>query len=275
MARGRFISKAISLDEKVNALSSDSVRLLFTWLIAHLDCEGRMYGDPQTVKSIVFPQRSMDVRTMQKYLDELVESTLIQRYVNGGTTYIYFPNFKKHQIGLNKTKESPSQIPPFTPELIQNNDGLCPLQVKVKDKVQVKVKEEDKVTPLNPPVSSISPEKKELLKDTTLKDAIEVFRENIFEPTEDIEKEIEIAINIFSAVWVIDAIKLATSRGKKSWPYIGGILQNWKRWGRVVKIPGQTTRRQYKPKGYYNDILKFHQERAMQNKARSEAIEGQ
>jgi hypothetical protein len=42
MARGRFVSKAISLDEKVNALSNDTIRLLFTWLILHLDCEERI-----------------------------------------------------------------------------------------------------------------------------------------------------------------------------------------------------------------------------------------
>jgi len=138
MARGRFISKAISLDEKVDALSNDTVRLLFTWMITHLDCEGRTYGDPQTIKSIVFPRRCMDVRTMQKYLDELVKSGLIQRYINGGSTFICLPNFQKHQPGLNKDKESPSQIPPIPQELIQSNNGVTLTEVKVKDKVKVK-----------------------------------------------------------------------------------------------------------------------------------------
>ena len=36
-----MISKDISLDEKVSALSDDSARLLFTWIITHLDVEGR------------------------------------------------------------------------------------------------------------------------------------------------------------------------------------------------------------------------------------------
>lgn len=266
MARGRFISKAISLDEKVDALSSDTVRLLFTWLIPHLDCEGRMYGDPQTVKSIVFPRRSMDVRTMQKYLDELVKSGLVQRYVNGGSTFLYFPNFGKHQPGLNKNKESPSEIPPFTPDLGRSKDGNGLTQVKDKVKVKVEVKEEE--TPLNPPVSSISPNKEEL-KDTTLESVLDIYRENICEPSEDIENEIILAVKQFSAPWVIDAIKIAASRGKKDWSYIGAILKNWRRWGKVVKAPERATRRQYKPKGYYDEVLKFHQERA-QIKAKSE-----
>jgi hypothetical protein len=44
--------------------------------------------------------------------------------------------FEKHQPGLRKNRESPSQIPPFTPELLQSNDGFTPPQVKVKVKVK-------------------------------------------------------------------------------------------------------------------------------------------
>lgn len=137
MARGRFVSKLISLDERVNALSNDTARLLFTWLIPHLDCEGRMYGDAQTVKSIVFPRRWMDVRTLQKYLDELVKSGLVQRYVNGGSTFICCPTFAKHQPGLNKSREAPSQIPPPPQDPLQSNVLESPTEVKVKVKDKV------------------------------------------------------------------------------------------------------------------------------------------
>ena len=71
MARGRMISKAISLDEKVNSLSDDTARLLFTWLIPHLDCEGRQHGDAMTIKSIVFPRRNISIRKVEKYLKEM------------------------------------------------------------------------------------------------------------------------------------------------------------------------------------------------------------
>ena len=134
MARGRFISKAISLDEKVDALSDDTCRLLFTWLIPHLDCEGRIYGDAQTIKSIVFPRRSTQVARVEKYLKELENSGLILRYSINGNQYLSMQNFEKHQPGLIKNRESQSQIPPFTQELIMSNVGVGHSEVKVKVK---------------------------------------------------------------------------------------------------------------------------------------------
>lgn len=137
MARGRMISKAISLDEKVNALSGDTVRLLFTWLIPHLDCEGRTYGDPQTVKSIVFPRRNISVAKIEKYLKELEKLELILRYSVNGNQYLCMKNFEKHQVGLRKNKEIPSQIPPLRTDSGRNEDGNSPTQVKVKVKDKV------------------------------------------------------------------------------------------------------------------------------------------
>jgi len=136
MARGRFVSKAISLDEKVNALSDDTARLLFTWLITHLDCEGRMHGDPVTVKSIIFPRRNISHRKIENYLKELEKNELIFRYSVNGNQYLLMKTFEKHQPGLRKDKESASQIPPFTPELGRSEDGngLTQVKVKVKDK---------------------------------------------------------------------------------------------------------------------------------------------
>jgi len=139
MARGRFVSKAISLDEKVNALSDDTARLLFTWLITHLDCEGRMHGDPVTVKSIVFPRRSISHRKIEIYLKELEKNELIFRYSVNGNQYLCMKTFEKHQPGLRKDKESASQIPPFTPDLGRSEDGNGLTQVK--EQVKVKVKE--------------------------------------------------------------------------------------------------------------------------------------
>jgi len=135
MARGRFVSKSISLDEKVNALQDDTCRLLFTWLISHLDCEGRMYGDAQTVKSVVFPRRPISLMKTEKYLKELEKSELISRYSVNGFQYLCMKTFEKHQPGLRKDKESPSQIPPFSPDLGRSEDGNSRGKVKVKVKV--------------------------------------------------------------------------------------------------------------------------------------------
>jgi len=140
MPRGRFLSRVISLDEKVDALSDDTARLLFTWLIPHLDCEGRQYGDPITIKSIVFPRRNISPKRIEKYLVELEKTGLIVRYSVNGNTYLFSPQFEKHQTGLQKSKEAQSQIPPITPELLQSKSRVGHLQVK--GKVKGKVKEE-------------------------------------------------------------------------------------------------------------------------------------
>jgi hypothetical protein len=125
------------LDEKVNTLSDDTARLLFTWLITHLDCEGRMYGDAQTVKSIVFPRRPISVAKIEKYLKEFQNCGLIFRYSVNGFQYLLMKTFEKHQPGLRKDKEAQSQIPPFTPELGRSEVGKSrgKVKVKVKDKV--------------------------------------------------------------------------------------------------------------------------------------------
>jgi hypothetical protein len=153
MARGRFLEKDISLNEKVDKLSDDTARLLYTWLIPHLDYEGKMYADPIVFRSIVVPRRNISLKKIEKYLKEFEKSGLIFRYFVENNCYLICKNFEKHQPGLRKDRESESQIPPVpadfkaktcssTPDLIRNNSGVTPAQVKVKvkDKVKVKVK---------------------------------------------------------------------------------------------------------------------------------------
>lgn len=169
MARGRFVSKVISLDEKVDSLSNDTARLLFTWLITHLDCEGRMHGDAQTVKSVVFPRREMPVTKIEKYLKEMENSGLIFRYFVNGNQYLYMKTFEKHQPGLRKDRESSSQIPLFTPELIRSDDGITPPQVKVKVKVKDNTSKEVQHKEKNPIIPKIFTEMRSYLGDAESK----------------------------------------------------------------------------------------------------------
>ena len=231
MARGRFVSKAISLDEKVDALSDDTCRLLFTWLIPHLDCEGRIYGDAQTVKSIVFPRRNISVGKIEKYLKELEIFELIFRYFIDGNQYLCMKNFEKHQPGLQKIREAQSQIPAFTPELLQSNVGV-PL-TEVKDKVKDKEETKD---------SSSS-----ILYHKNLEGTLQAYSENIGELTGVMEDEIKAAVQLFSAEWVIDAIKEAVIHSKPTWVYTAGILKNWAKYGR--EDSGIKTTRETKCRG--------------------------
>ena len=139
MARGRMLSKDISLDEKVNALSDDSAQLLFTWLIPHLDCEGRTYGEAGVVKAMVVPRHNWSNNRVEKYLTEMEKLGLIARYSLNGNRYLFAPNFDKHQVGLRKERESQSKIPPPPPELVRSNDGKSPIEIK--EEVKLKSKE--------------------------------------------------------------------------------------------------------------------------------------
>lgn len=160
MARGRFISKEISLDKKVNSLSSPWSMLAFTWLISSADVEGRTYGDPCLVKSIVFPrQPAITVEQVEGFIREWDAAGLIIWYEVEGEKYIYFPNFEKHQVGLRKDREPESTIPPMTAERIRQTSGNVPDEIPVKlskGKLiirEVKLSEVNPVDPLSQPSS--------------------------------------------------------------------------------------------------------------------------
>ncbi|MCE5199570.1 MAG: hypothetical protein ABFD54_14745 [Armatimonadota bacterium] len=113
MARGRFISKCIVGDKAISDLSSDTSRLAFTWLIVHADCEGRVFGDPAMVASMLFPRRrDITPKKMARFIDEWAEHGLVVRYQVEDDTFLELPSFKKHQQGLRPDREAASIVPP-------------------------------------------------------------------------------------------------------------------------------------------------------------------
>lgn len=125
MARGRVISQDIAKDKKVNDLSDPLSILGFTWLITFTDVEGRTYGDPAVVRSMVFPRRDdVTVSQMESYIKEWHETGLILWYEANGDKWIMFPNFEKHQPWLRKDREAPSTIP--APPLLEPAAGSTP-----------------------------------------------------------------------------------------------------------------------------------------------------
>jgi hypothetical protein len=112
MARGRMIVNEITKDKRVNELSSDTSRLAFTWLITFADVEGRTYGDPALVRSMIFPRRDdITVKQMEEIIQEWHDVGVVIWYGAQGDKWIYFPSFPKHQQ-LRRDKEAPSHIPP-------------------------------------------------------------------------------------------------------------------------------------------------------------------
>lgn len=152
MATGRMIVNAICADKRINQLSDDTSRLAFTWLITFADREGRTYGDPGVVRSMLFPRRQdVSIEQMAAYLAEWHALGLVVWYEADGDKWLYFPTFEKNQPGMRKEKEAPSRIPPppvaGTPE-VRTEDGVSTPEVPLKG-MELKRKEEKSATPLS------------------------------------------------------------------------------------------------------------------------------
>jgi len=130
MAEGRMLKKRVSYSKKLASLSSDSCRLLYTWLIPHCDIEGRIEADPLYLKSIVFPRiKSWTPAKIDKCLKELHEAGLIYLYEINGDRYLEVVKFKKYQ-NLRPDKEAESSIP-APPEQLPSYSRSSPAKVKL------------------------------------------------------------------------------------------------------------------------------------------------
>jgi len=125
MAKGRFLSKQITIDKRVNDLKDPWSMLGFSWLIPHADREGRVNGDPAVLKSLVFPRQNgnISIEFMENLAISWQNAGLIIYYEDENDRYIQLVNFEKHQTGLRKDREPASIIPGFNPDSCRIVDG--------------------------------------------------------------------------------------------------------------------------------------------------------
>lgn len=145
MPRGRIISRQISTDDKVAHLVDEADRLLYTWLILHLDKEGRIPADPYIIKGIVVPRTTHTLKKISKTVESLIKLKLCVRYSVNSFDYLEFPNFSKHQAKSALDRETPSVIPPnpasATQELRKSSSGetLAKVEIEIKSKIKEEV----------------------------------------------------------------------------------------------------------------------------------------
>jgi hypothetical protein len=140
MARGRFLSRSISVSEQIDALidaEGYEAGLLMTWMVAHLDVEGRMKGNPKTVRGTVCPLRlDLTTKKVARILKAANDVGLIRWYVVGEQQCIWFPEFHNHQKNLRKDREGTSQLPEYSgssPGVIPEDSRSTPAEVKLRE----------------------------------------------------------------------------------------------------------------------------------------------
>jgi len=119
-----MLQNRISKSQKMANLSNDTVRLLYTWLLSHLDINGNFYADPVMVNNLVFTRLGHSVKTIASALDEMAEKGLIVRYKNNSETYLNYPDFNEKQPYLNPAREATPEIPNITQESIVSDAGV-------------------------------------------------------------------------------------------------------------------------------------------------------
>lgn len=139
MARGRMLNCSICINEEIDAIITKlgfKAGLFVTWMIPHLDVEGRMTGIPAAVRAHVMPLRIEDfpIDLVEQILQEANDEGVIKWYTMNGKRCIWFPKFISNQRGLRKDREAPSSVPPpptdgATPESIRSSSGPDPDEV--------------------------------------------------------------------------------------------------------------------------------------------------
>ena len=180
MPRGRMLNKKISYDEKVSKLSLES-KLLFTWIIPHLDVKGRFFAESEIIKGQVCPfVDELPVKKISKCLLEIEKVGLINIY-GEDHKYLEYCGFSKNQT-ITETRESPSDIPDPTQAKLMQESSTTQIQVKLsKDNIS-KEKIRGEAHPLQTYVSQELPNVSKLKNQLTLGEAerlISEFPENM------------------------------------------------------------------------------------------------
>ena len=118
MARGRFISRSICDSAQILKLINIEGRdgaFVFTWMIPHADCDGRLKADPRLVHGKIFSLTGLTVEKIESVILTCEKIGLVELYDCEGMRCLRFLGFERHQK-IDKSKEAKSVL------VNQNND---------------------------------------------------------------------------------------------------------------------------------------------------------
>ena len=86
-SKGRMLFWKISYCKQLSRCSM-LANLLYTWLLPNLDDLGRMEGDPEIIKGMVFPyHKDITADLIKKSLSELNKENLIQQKIKANSSF--------------------------------------------------------------------------------------------------------------------------------------------------------------------------------------------
>ena len=111
MADGRFLSKSVGYDERLNNLSL-MAHFLFVQTIPHLDRDGIVTAERGAVKAMAVPARSeFTLELVASCVEEWKAADLVLEYRSGRAgTALYFYGFQKNQKNLRYNREAGSRF---------------------------------------------------------------------------------------------------------------------------------------------------------------------
>ncbi len=224
MPRGRFVSKKIALDPKLNQLD-DTTFLFFLMLIPHLDAEGRMWGDAVIVKGMCCPYRDWSIVQVENMLSSLEAIKredglgVIVRYERYGHKCLWMAGFEGEQKGLQKDHETKgkygySDVPP-PPQTLVNTRDKASTPVEKKSERSTKAKQ---------PIETAA------IVDPKLASMVKYYEDSIGMVTPNIFENLKLLCDEHDETEFQRAVDQAKGRKVRS-PirYIEKCLENWKK----------------------------------------------
>ncbi len=105
-AKARLIYHTISTSERLAGLGVKGA-LIYTWLLAHADDQGRYAGSAKKVKAEVVPLvEEISVEDVESALAAMEDTELIIRYTDGKNQLVQITDWWEFQSGLRIRYES-------------------------------------------------------------------------------------------------------------------------------------------------------------------------
>lgn len=107
----RMLHLSISKSLQVDSLPLPA-RLLFTWMIAHADDDGRIKGEPKYIKGSVVPLTNWSTKNIQKYLELMKNTGLIYYWQENTQWFVEFVKWNMYQH-IRSDRYKSSDLPSF------------------------------------------------------------------------------------------------------------------------------------------------------------------